>query len=225
MQTARAQAIAISEYDPYQQWRELAEGVAAGLASAENALFQTLNRSARPFFLLHLGPQHADELIPELFMTVLQSIRAGKVRDMQCLTGYVAIITRRMVARTIRKISTARSREQSADGLSLRDRSCNPEQERQRNEALDLMRIVLGELTPQSREILRRFYLDEEPAEQICREMGLTADQFRLLKWRAKERFAALAKKRLAGGVTRMMAGMPGITGSKATPATPAFRT
>jgi len=210
------------DYDRSAQWRELAEGIAAGRASAENALFRVLNESVRPFFLLHLGPQHTEELMPDLFMTVLQSIRSGRVRDIECLSGYVAIIGRRMVARTIRRISVARSRELPAYQLSPRDQSSNPEEERQRNEALELMRIVLREMTPQAREILRRFYLDEESAEQICLEMGLSAVQFRLMKWRAKERFATLARKKLAGGVPRLLARMPGIDKNQPSPAVPA---
>jgi hypothetical protein len=38
----------------------------------------------------------------------------------------------------------------------------------------------------------------EQPQEQICLEMGLTYNQFRLLKSRAKARFGELGK-RLAG--------------------------
>jgi RNA polymerase sigma-70 factor, ECF subfamily len=47
-----------------------------------------------------------------------------------------------------------------------------------------------------------RFYLNEEPQEQICREMALTETQFRLLKSRAKARFGEIGKKKLtASGI------------------------
>jgi RNA polymerase sigma factor (sigma-70 family) len=187
------------------EWREIVEDIVAGHAPAEQALYQVLNRTTRLFFLQQLGWQQADDLVPDLFMTVLQSIRAGRMRDAESLMGYVTIIARRMVARTIRQISAARSRELSPDDTLLSDRSSNPEQERQRKETHDLMRRVLSEMTPQAREILRRFYLDEQPAPQICREMGLTGDQFRLLKWRAKARFGLLARKRLAGRAPRLV--------------------
>lgn len=204
--TQTARECAAPGYSHYAQWCEIVEGIVAGRTSAEHALYQVLNRTARPFFLLQLGSQQADELVPDLFMTVLQSVRAGRMRDAERLMGYVAIIARRMVARTIRKISVARSRELSSDGVPLWDRSRNPEQERQRSETLDLMRSVLSEMTPQAREVLRRFYLDEQPVRQICGDMGLTEEQFRLLKWRAKARFGMLARRRLAGGVPRLMA-------------------
>ena len=47
------------------------------------------------------------------------------------------------------------------------------------------------------REALTRFYLQKQSAETICAEMGLPTTQFRLLKSRAKARFAKLDKTRL----------------------------
>ena len=47
------------------------------------------------------------------------------------------------------------------------------------------------------REILMRFYLDEQSQDEICTEMGLTEMQFRLRKSRAKARFAELSRKAL----------------------------
>ena len=43
------------------------------------------------------------------------------------------------------------------------------------------------------------FYLQEQTQEQICEDMGLSATQFRLLKWRAKARFEQLSQRTLLG--------------------------
>jgi RNA polymerase sigma-70 factor, ECF subfamily len=59
------------------------------------------------------------------------------------------------------------------------------------------MRRVLESLSRRDREILIRFYLQEESQDQICRDMELTETQFRLLKSRAKARFGELGKKKL----------------------------
>jgi len=48
------------------------------------------------------------------------------------------------------------------------------------------------------REILTRFYLQEQTQEEICAEMNLSDTQFRLLKSRAKARFGELGRKKLA---------------------------
>jgi hypothetical protein len=46
-------------------------------------------------------------------------------------------------------------------------------------------------------EILTRFYLREQPPEQIQSEMRLTATQFNLLKSRAKAKLTDLVRQKL----------------------------
>ena len=62
----------------------------------------------------------------------------------------------------------------------------------------ELMKSALASLSDRDRDILVRFYLKEQPQEQICREMSLTETQFRLLKSRAKAKFGEVGKKKLA---------------------------
>jgi hypothetical protein len=57
------------------------------------------------------------------------------------------------------------------------------------------------------REILQRFYVLEQPHEQIRADMGLSYNQFRLLKSRAKARFARLGKRLAAGDADPKKAG------------------
>ncbi len=59
------------------------------------------------------------------------------------------------------------------------------------------MEAVLKGLTARDREILTRFFLLVQSEDEICAEMGLMETQFRLLKSRAKARFAELGRKAL----------------------------
>ena len=59
------------------------------------------------------------------------------------------------------------------------------------------MRVLNG-LPQRDREVLVRFYLREQTADEICRDMGLTETQFRLIKSRAKARYGKLGQRRLA---------------------------
>jgi RNA polymerase sigma-70 factor (ECF subfamily) len=77
------------------------------------------------------------------------------------------------------------------------DSSRSPEEECLDREREDSMRRVLAALSERDREALTRFYLQKQSAETICAEMGLPTTQFRLLKSRAKARFAKLDKTRL----------------------------
>jgi RNA polymerase sigma-70 factor (ECF subfamily) len=62
----------------------------------------------------------------------------------------------------------------------------------------ELMKSALEALSQRDRDILVRFYLQEQSQEQICREMSLTETQFRLLKSRAKAKFGEIGRKKLA---------------------------
>jgi len=82
--------------------------------------------------------------------------------------------------------------------LRLSTHEPSPERKMIDKQSLELARRVLGSLHRRDREVLTRFYLDGQSATQICAEMDLSDTQFRLIKSRAKARFAQLGKSRLA---------------------------
>ena len=60
------------------------------------------------------------------------------------------------------------------------------------------MRELLGSLPDRDREVLVRFYMLEQPQDVICRDMGLSETQYRLLKSRAKARLTEMGRRRVA---------------------------
>ena len=109
----------------------------------------------------------------------------------------VRAIARRKVYRQIDGYCAERRRFVD-DGLRLpiRSNSPSPEERLLERERIDLAARVLREMNPRDREILTRFYLQEQTQEQICAGMAINATQFRLLKSRAKARFGDLGKER-----------------------------
>ncbi|HYA19008.1 MAG TPA: sigma factor-like helix-turn-helix DNA-binding protein, partial [Bryobacteraceae bacterium] len=87
--------------------------------------------------------------------------------------------------------------------FSVTDWRDNPENSVMARQRADIARRVLEGVSRRDREILRRFYVLEQTQEQICEEMGLTYNQFRLLKSRAKARFGELGRKLAAGSNPR----------------------
>jgi DNA-directed RNA polymerase specialized sigma24 family protein len=55
---------------------------------------------------------------------------------------------------------------------------------------------IFEAMTQRDREILTRFYFNGETREQICTDMNLSTNQFRLLKSRAKARLSERGRRR-----------------------------
>jgi RNA polymerase sigma factor (sigma-70 family) len=162
-------------------------------------LYRVFTKGIRFFLYRQLGPQDLDDRVHDMFLMVTQSICRGDVRHPERLMGYVRTVLHRQVAAQIEETMRVRRNVIELDrSLSLSDRAPDPERgaiERQRQELA--LRLLLG-ITKRDREVLTRFYLEEQSAAQICREMKLTATQFRLIKSRAKARFGELGKRRFA---------------------------
>ena len=157
--------------------------------------------SSRLRFILYrqLGPQDLDDRIHDIFLLITQSICRGDVRQPERLMGYVRTVLHRQVAAQIEELVRARRNMTGLDGnVELSDHAPDPERgaiERQRAEMA--LRILCG-IAKRDREVLIRFYLEEQSSAQICRDMKLTATQFRLIKSRAKARFGDLGKRRFS---------------------------
>ena len=180
-------------------WAELVEKVKNNDAAGLEELYRVFSRGVRFYLCRQLGPQDLDDRVHDTFLVVAQAIQRGELREPTRLMGYVRTIVRRQVASQIEDNMLSRRQQFDLDwGLAVRDRQSNPEQTAIRAENHEIAARVLKSISPRDREILIRFYLWEQPAEQVCAEMGLTDTQFRLLKSRAKARFGELGRRRVA---------------------------
>ena len=179
-------------------WVELVERIRLQKTDGMEELYQLFSRGIRFYLCRQLGPQELDDKVHDTFVVVVQAIRRGELREPERLMGFVRTIVRRQVAAHIDKVVHNR-REQAEFDSTVRvvDPRGNPEETAIFKQRIGLIRKVLGELSERDREILTRFYIDEQSQDQICSEMGLTETQFRLLKSRAKARFGELGKKKL----------------------------
>jgi RNA polymerase sigma-70 factor (ECF subfamily) len=161
-------------------------------------LYRIFAKGIRFFLCRQLGSQELDDKVHDTFLIVVQAIQRGDLREPERLMGFVRTVVRRQVASYIDQIVRVR-REESDIEVSGRipDRRSNPEQSLAFRQKVELMKSVLRELSDKDREILTRFYLNEQTQEQICEDMNLSDTQFRLLKSRAKARFGDLGKKKL----------------------------
>jgi RNA polymerase sigma-70 factor (ECF subfamily) len=179
-------------------WQDLVERIRNGDESGMEELYRLFGRGIRYYLCRQLGHQELDDKVHDTFVIVVQAIRRGELREPDRLMGFVRTVVRRQVAAYIDEAVHSRKDELNLDlGVRVADRRNNPEQSAAFRQKVELMLEVLRSLSERDREILTRFYLDEQSQESICQEMALSETQFRLLKSRAKARFGEIGKRKL----------------------------
>jgi RNA polymerase sigma-70 factor, ECF subfamily len=181
-------------------WAELVDKVKQNDAIGLEELYRVFSWGVRFYLCKKLGPQDLDDRVHDTFLTVTQAIQRGDLREPERLMGYVRTIVRRQVAAQIEENVHNRKHQIDLDwDFIVHEAGRNPEQTAIQRQNEDIARKVLKSVAPRDREVLIRFYMEEQPAKQICNEMGISVTQFKLLKSRAKARFAELGKRRIAG--------------------------
>jgi RNA polymerase sigma-70 factor, ECF subfamily len=109
----------------------------------------------------------------------------------------VRTVVKRQIAASIDiAVQRRRTRADFEESMfSASDWRDNPERSVIARQRAEIARKVLDGVSRRDREILNRFYVLEQSQERICADMGLSYNQFRLLKSRAKARFGELGKR------------------------------
>jgi RNA polymerase sigma-70 factor, ECF subfamily len=187
------------ETSPEPSWSPLVQRIRSGDRSAMEELYGAFSKGIRLLLFRQLGPQDLDDKVHNVFLIITQAIRRGDLREPERLMGYVRTVVRRQVAAHIGSAVNARRNWTGVDSdTALSDESPDPERAAIAGQNEQLALRILRSIPQRDREILIRFYLKEQSAEEICREMELTGNQFRLIKSRAKARFGELGKRRIA---------------------------
>ena len=191
------QVQAIPAYD----WAGLVTGIRDGKQDAMEELYGIFAKGIRFFLIRNLGLEDIDDKVHDCFVIVAQAIRNGDLRDPERLMGYVRTVVKRQIAASIDvAVQRRRNRADFEDTLfSVSDWRENPERNVIARQREEIARKVFEGISQRDRDILHRFYVLEQSQDQICADMGLSYNQFRLLKSRAKARFGELGRRVAAG--------------------------
>ena len=185
--------------DTVMPYPEVVRLVQAGGDEGMTALYGFLSRSVRPHLLRRMSVQDATDALHDIFLEVVRAIQRDQLRDAKCPMGFARTVARRRVALYLGiLIRTRRDQAEFAEVLHL-CATPGPERELIYRQQREVVGKALIQLSSRERDVLIRYYFEEQDQEQICSEMGLTETQFRLLKWRSKARFAELSRKILLG--------------------------
>lgn len=176
--------------------RGLVERIGEGDQVAESELFARFGRSVRLLLLKRTGnPQLASDLCQDTFVVMLRKLRAGELKDPDRLAGF---ISRTAVNISIQHFRKEKRYLYSASGIIRQQVAhCDNKGQRLDNET---SRVMLEDILEQlavsrDREILRRFYLNENDKEAICRDLQLSSVHFDRVLYRAKHRMRELIGK------------------------------
>lgn len=189
------------------QYAALVGRIRQGDDEAAGELYERINRGLRYLLYRQLGRGCAEDKCQDVFLITLSAIRSGNIENPRALLGFVRGVARNLICGEIKNRQAERGKviDIETPGLVLPARE-RAEDIYERESQLAFARQVLAELSLRDREILKRFYLLEQSAEQIMSEMGLSETQFRLTKSRAKQRFADLGRKTMQRGQIRVAA-------------------
>jgi DNA-directed RNA polymerase specialized sigma24 family protein len=153
-----------------------------------------------------------DDLFHDAYIATVCQLQREPMREPERLMGFVATVTARVVIRHMtlnlpkwKATGDLAEFEESCDASSSpskRSVTHDPLQTLlEREQAAEMaasVRYSLTLLSAKHREILIRFYLSGQSRQQICAEMDLTENQYRVAKSRAKARFGRLGKQYLS---------------------------
>lgn len=183
----------------------LVERIAAGDRQAESEFANCYRRGIHALVRRHCRPLDpaVDDLSQEVVIAVLEKLRSGALRDPAALPAYVRSTVVLMVQAEYRR--RARRGEQGADDhqppMSAPQGTGAPAVDppalaAERLQVAGCVQRLLGGLDRErDRELLRRFYLLGQDRDAICAALDIEAGHFRRVLFRARERFAALARE------------------------------
>jgi len=172
----------------------LVQAVQAGRPGAEEDLVRRYQGAVFSIVsALTSGSWGAEDLVQETFRVVIEKIRGGSVREPERLAGFICAVARNVAVAQRRRISELPLEGQTEPAGNPHQLAGMIEQETAR-----IVRELVREMRPErDREILFRFYLEEQDKETICAELGLTSLHFNRVLHRARERFRELWNRRM----------------------------
>jgi RNA polymerase sigma-70 factor (ECF subfamily) len=176
---------------------ELVHRIRAGDHNAEGELVQRYSRGVA-FVIRQLVAEReaAEDIYQETFRLVLEKVRAGEVRELERLSGFITSIARNLVTEQFRRVSRRRAKEEPVDGQAIASPEPNPLDGLLREEQNSLARQVLASLpSDRDRTVLYRFYIADDEKDEICAALGISSLHFNQVLCRARERYRNLFEK------------------------------
>ncbi|HMN44561.1 MAG TPA: sigma-70 family RNA polymerase sigma factor [Povalibacter sp.] len=162
------------------------QSVLALIESQYTGLLRLLRQKLR-------NEQLAADALSQALITTLEHLDAGRISEPQLIGGYIFQVAMNQMRNHRRKMaerSERRADPEAVDALPAPDTGIDKDLEPAI--ATKVRSVIEALSTTRDREIVKRFYLDEEDKASICSDMGLSALHFDKVIFRARQRMRGL---------------------------------
>ena len=166
---------------------EIVRKIADGETVGEDELYHRFSQRVYFIALRELRKkEEAEDATSEVFIRLIQGLRTGKLRSAEALPSFVTGIT----LNVIREFRRQGSRLEEFDG-DRHDTAGTHSAEKSliEQESFKAAERCLASLKERDRQFIRMYYLDELPAAEISRKLGVKLERLRLIKSRALKKF------------------------------------
>lgn len=178
---------------------ELVARITAGDRRAEEELILRFAKGVKIVLQYNTQtPDVAEDMFQDTFITVLNKIRDGQIREPDKLKQFIHSVARNVTTQHYRK----NTRRKTDSDLAIIDRmaaeTTSPFDLVEHGQVLMLLEQAIGEL-PVKRDqvLLRRYFFEDATTTDLCNELGVDRVHFYRLKHRAIKRLTALVRGRL----------------------------
>jgi RNA polymerase sigma-70 factor (ECF subfamily) len=186
---------------------ELAQRIGAGDRAAETALVERYARGV--LYLLKRrtrDPELALDLRQDAFRIGIEKLRAKEIADPARVGAFLRGIAVNLAIGDLRK-NVRRATTADSDAVELiADPDAGPAERVSSEQIRAEVRRLLDELpVERDRQILLRFYIEDEDKESICAALGVDSAHFNRVLFRAKQRFRELLERAEKRGGLRLV--------------------
>jgi len=152
----------------------------------DEATLERLRLKLRYKVLYHVGHNCADvdDLVQESLARFIRAGQRRQIRNTEEFGAFLNGVCRNVILEYRRRVRREPNSDQESE---IPERGVRPDAEI--FELRDAIDSGLAELADRDRAILRSLYLDGKDKDEICKEWNMTDAQFRVVLFRAKERF------------------------------------
>ena len=141
-------------------------------------------------------PAVAEDILQDAAVTTLEKLRSGEIAHTENLGGYLYRVALNHLRNHRRKDRRALSSADALNELPASETDADWENVRGRQWATAARQMLEEMPVARDREVLVRFYLDDEDRAKICRELRLSEEHFNRVIFRARNRFRQLIEHR-----------------------------